>query len=68
MVASSLVSGVNDTADHLSIVQSSVAEPHPVPHMVPHLDPVSEPDPDAELDPVRHPDLVPKLDPVSLTP
>jgi hypothetical protein len=56
MVASSLVSGVNDTADPLSIVQSSVAELHTVPHTDPH----AEPDPDAE--PYAVPDAEPDPD------
>jgi hypothetical protein len=74
-----LVSGVNDTADHLSIEQSSVVEPHPVPHTVPdpvpypdpvlHPDPVPHPVPQSvlHLDPVPHMDLVLHLDPVPNT-
>jgi hypothetical protein len=44
-----MVRHVIDTADHLSIVQSSVAKPHPVPLTILHPDPV------LYLDPVSHP-------------
>jgi hypothetical protein len=75
-VSPPLVSGVNHTNHHwsmtpltsgkclirpLSIVQSSVAEPHPVPHTVPHSDLVQYPN--LVLHPVPH--TVPHPNPVS---